>query len=157
MGWPAFGVGHEGVHVRTSKNGANVIVIRAAEGHIIYWNVQESSETGADGTYYTVHIRTTTGYVFILKDLIGVSSITRRLPMKTKASSGRDATPTRQAIRVREGDVVGTVGSTVGLHIAITPSGRYAAAHRGIQGLGPRGILRNFVDPCGQSSPVTCK
>ncbi len=166
MGWPPFGYNHDGVHVVGNREGANAVMIKALQGHIVYWNVQETTRevdpvTGKSRlvSNYTVHIRTADGKFFVLlKDFSSVSPLVKKLPMGVRAINERTGEITNKAVRVKAHDILGTVTKVVGLHVGLVPLKNYSIVHNMISNkVNYPARIPYMTDPCGSGSPVRCK
>lgn len=159
-----YGKHHDGIHVRSPKNGGRVITIEELQGVVIRQYVQEYKPK----LFYGVWVLTKTGIVVIYKDLTKVDTKLRKLTEGKLYLNARNE-PTSKT-KVMTGEEIGTISkwsegeennrSDAGLHLAFVPIkfikdfGDYLKLPAGSR---PSHFpLEKLIAPCGDESPVKC-
>lgn len=164
-----FSQDHDGIHIRSPKEGGNVITVESLQGIVVRQYKQEvpSEVDGIPLTLYAVNVLLKNGMVVVYKDLLTVAPKLKTLALGREYwVRGRVPKPTSN-LMVSTGDLIGTVRpwykndfenvkNDVGLHLTFLRSLNALSLFTTLIQKKVTRPLDLLVFPCGSESPVRC-
>lgn len=169
-----FSSDHDGIHIRSPKEGGSVVTIESLQGIVVRQYIQETKPM----TLYAVNVLLKNGMVAVYKDLLTVAPRLNKLTQGRKYWIGGSIPKPTSNLVVSKGDLIGTIRSwgkddpenvknDIGLHLTFLRSLNDLTIYtdavqkttRSQENNSEKSVNRPlglFVFPCGSESPVRC-